>query len=54
MYIVSNMIITYYFTGMDQVMYAMVLRPPFSKRVLHMIKILTDGRSVDLICGNFS
>ena len=32
----------------------MVPRPPFSKHVLRMIKIMTDGRSVDVISGNFS
>ena len=40
--------------SLDQVVYAMVPRPPFSKRVLRMIKIMTDGRSVDVISGNFS
>ena len=37
-----------------QVVYAMVPRPPCSKRVLQMIKIMTFGRSVDVISGNFS
>ena len=41
-------------TSLSQVVYAMVPRPPCSKRVLRMIKIMTDGRSVDAISGNFS
>ena len=35
-------------------MYAMGPRPPFSKRALPKVKILTDGRNVDLISRNFS
>ena len=38
----------------DQVVYAMVPRPPFLKLVLRKIKIMTDGRSVDVVSGNFS
>ena len=38
----------------NQVVYAAAPRPAFSKHVLHMIKIMMDGRSADLICGNFS
>ena len=38
----------------DQVVYAMVPRPLFSKLVLFRIKIMTDGRNVDVIPGNFS
>ena len=37
-----------------QVVYAMDPRFPFSKLVLRKIKIMTDGRSVDVISGNFS
>ena len=37
-----------------QVVYTMVPRSPFSKLVLRKIKIMTDGRSVDVISGNFS
>ena len=37
-----------------QVVYAMGPKPPFSKRILPKIKIMTDGRSVDVISGNFS
>ena len=37
-----------------QVVYSMVPRAPFSKCVLCMIKIMTDGRSVDVISGTFS
>ena len=40
--------------ALHQVVYAMVPIPPFSKLVLRMIKIMTDGRSVDVISGNFS
>ena len=29
-------------------------KPPFSKRVLPKIKIMTDGRGVDVISGNVS
>ena len=28
-------------------------RPPFSKRVLPKVKIMTDGKSVDVISRNF-
>ena len=38
----------------EQVVYAVVPRPPFSKLVLSKIRIMTDGRSVDVISGNFS
>ena len=41
-------------TGRSQVVYAMVPIPPFSKLVLCMINIMTDGMSVDVISGNFS
>ena len=41
-------------TLQKQVVYAMVPRPPFSKLVFRKIKIMTDGRSVDVISGNFS
>ena len=40
--------------ALTQVVYAMVPRPPCSKRVRRMIKIMTDGRSVDVISGNLS
>ena len=29
-------------------------RPPFSERVLSKVKTMTDGRSIDVISGNFS
>ena len=38
----------------DQVVYAMDPRPPFSERVLPMVKTMTDGRSVNLISGDLS
>ena len=41
-------------TTRNQVVYAMVPRPPFLKLVLRKITIMTDGRSVDVISGNFS
>ena len=37
-----------------QVVYSMDPRPPFSERVLPKVKAMTDGRSVDVISGNFS
>ena len=40
--------------GHRQVVYAMDPRPPFSERVLLKVKTTTDGRSVDVISGNFS
>ena len=42
------------FIFVNQVVYAMGPKPPFSKRVLPKIKIMTDGRGVDVISGNFS
>ena len=37
-----------------QVVYAMDSRPPFTERVLLKGKTMTDGRSVDVISGNFN
>ena len=40
--------------SLNQVVYAMGLKPPFSKRVFLKVKIMTDGRNVDVISGTFS
>ena len=37
-----------------QVMYAMDSRPSFTERVLPKVKTMSDGRSVDVISGNFN
>ena len=38
-----------------QVVYAMGPKPPFSIRVFFLkVKIMTDGRNVDVISGTFS
>ena len=49
-----NLIMSLNHLNLAQVVYALNIRPPFSKCVLPEVKTMMDGRSIDVIFGKFS